>query len=119
MFGVTTGSSNLRGHLVECHRDEWLKTCLDLGFTIKGKDGLVAKAEYEAELQGCYLTGPSSVPSMHHHPDFSQEGFVDALLEWIIASDQVRYILPFYVSILLSFLYSQSMLLNPFNFVNC
>ena len=34
------------------HCDEWVKSCLDLGLTIKGKDGLAAKSAYEAEQLG-------------------------------------------------------------------
>ena len=87
-FSLTTGSSNLREHLVDCHHDEWVKSCLDLGLTIKGKDGMAAKAVYEAEHLGGYLTNPSLVLS-EDCPRFSREAFIDGLIEWIIANDQV------------------------------
>ncbi|KAH9167408.1 hypothetical protein EDB89DRAFT_1856550 [Lactarius sanguifluus] len=113
-FSLTTGSSNLREHLVDCHRNEWVKSCVDLGLTIKGKDGLAARAAYEVEHSGGYLTNPSSVTS-EDCPQFSPEAFVDALVEWIVANDQVRTISC--VIYILSLLYSLSMLSSLVNSV--
>jgi hypothetical protein len=87
-FGENTGSSNLRDHLVNLHRNEWVKSCLKKGLTIKGKDGLAAKAAYEAEQLGGYLTNPSELSS-GDRPQFGREAFVDSLVEWIVADDQV------------------------------
>lgn len=87
-FSKGTGSSNLREHLVDSHRNEWVKSCLEQGITIKGKDGLAAKAAYEAEQLGGYLTNPSELSS-GDRPQFSREAFVDSLVEWIAADDQV------------------------------
>ena len=74
-----------------------MKLCLDRGLTIKGKDGLAAKAAYEAEQLGGYLTNPLEVSS-NDHPCFSREAFVDSLVEWIVADDQVRMTMSFLTS---------------------
>lgn len=87
-FGKNTGSSNLREHLVGAHRNEWVKLCLERGLAIKGKDGLAAKATYEAEQLGGYLTNPTELSSSDR-PQFGREAFVDNLVEWIVADDQV------------------------------
>ena len=73
---------------MDCHCDEWVKSCLDLGLTIKGKDGLAAKSAYEAERLGGYLTNPTVVLS-EDCPCFSCEAFTDGLVEWIVTNDQV------------------------------
>ena len=91
-FSKGTGSSNLRDHLVDSHRNEWIKLCLEQKITIKGKDGLAAKAAYEAEQLGGYLTNPSE-PSSIDRPQFTREAFVDCLIEWIVADDQVSVVL--------------------------
>ncbi|KAN0124669.1 hypothetical protein V8E53_015705 [Lactarius tabidus] len=86
-FGKKTGSSNLREHLVDSHRNEWVKKCLERGLTIRGRDGLAAKAAYEAEQHGGYLTSPPELSS-DDRPQFGREAFVDSLVEWIVADDQ-------------------------------
>ena len=90
-FSKGTGSSNLCDHLVDSHQNEWIKLCLEQGITIKGKDGLAAKATYEAEQLSGYLTNPSE-PSSVDWPQFTCEAFVDCLVEWIVANDQVSVI---------------------------
>jgi hypothetical protein len=87
-FGIKTGSSNLREHLVGLHQNEWVKKCLERGLTIRGKDGLAAKATYEAEQLSGSLTNPPV--SSNDRPQFGHEAFVDSLVEWIVADDQVR-----------------------------
>jgi hypothetical protein len=86
-FGINTGSSNLCEHLVGSHQNEWVKKCLEWGLTIKGEDGLSAKAVYEVEQLGGSLTNPPV--SSNDRPQFGREAFVDSFIEWIVADDQV------------------------------
>ena len=70
------------------HQNEGVKLSLDCGLTIKGKDSLAAKAVYQAEQLGRYLTNPLEISS-NDHPCFSCEAFVVSLVEWIVTDDQV------------------------------
>jgi len=80
-FSVRTSTGPLRSHLNVHHRDSWIKMCGELGIKIKlpGTQGTINE-DGIMEDGGC------------PHRPFSNENFVDALVEFIVADDMVRVI---------------------------
>jgi len=78
-----------------------------LGISIKAKDAQSAVQTYRGQSSG--------LESGNQRPSFSNERFVDAIVEFIVGDDQVS-IMP-YIIINLIFCDSQSMLLNRQDYV--
>ncbi|OBZ73258.1 hypothetical protein A0H81_06727 [Grifola frondosa] len=82
-FGSNTSTGTLRHHLAERHLDEWLTACDSLDLTIRAKEVQPRIAEYRRR----HGAQPSDTSEKQRMP-FSQEMFVDAIVEFIIADDQ-------------------------------
>jgi hypothetical protein len=81
VFKLTTGILNLCKHLYSCHIDQWVTCCNDLKIPITAKDALAAVCKFWDE--------PPDTPMESEHPEYTKEGFVEALLEIVIGDDLV------------------------------
>jgi hypothetical protein len=82
-FSTKTGTSTLRKHLATEHTHDWITTCDEKNINIKAAahiQELIAEYRNEQHHAG---EGRTRVP-------FSKEAFVDAIMEFIIADDQVN-----------------------------
>jgi hypothetical protein len=80
-FSTTTGTGTLRKHLSGEHIEEWVTGCDDLNIKITAKGALPAVREFRAEPESTSLEGGRQ--------EYTKEGFVEAILEFIIGDDQV------------------------------
>jgi hypothetical protein len=85
-FGMSTGTSVKRQHLVDCHIDLWISSCDKRKIPIAAKAVQDAVRNYRTR-QGQAYSQPSSTDSTTRSP-FSQEAFVSAIMNFIIADDQ-------------------------------
>lgn len=85
-FGLKTGTDVLRRHLYEEHPDSWISGCDRLHIPITAKGAQRAVTEYR-NRQGQSTSHGSSNPKVGR--SFSQEAFVDAIVEFIVGDDQV------------------------------
>ena len=85
-FGLMTSTDVLHRHLVEYHATAWLKQCEDKDLQVPTKQRTYKNAlnKFRAE-QG---RAPLSDDFKERSP-FSQEVFIDTLIAWIVADDQV------------------------------
>ena len=81
VFKLTTGISNLRKHLFSVHVDQWVTCCNDLKISITAKDALAAVRKFQDE--------PPDTSLESERPEYSKEGFIEALLEFVIGDDLV------------------------------
>jgi hypothetical protein len=82
-FGQTTSTSVLRRHLFESHLDLWIAACDNMKIKITAKEALPVIEAYRQEPQKTQLEAA--------RPEFSKEAFLDALVEFIVADDQVSF----------------------------
>ncbi|KAJ7148503.1 hypothetical protein C8R43DRAFT_889005 [Mycena crocata] len=82
-----TSSGVLRTHLYENHLDAWVEGCDQLKLTIKAEKAKKYVAEYRARKQQKTRTTPDT-NSEKPRKEFSQDAFVDALVEFIVSDDQ-------------------------------
>ena len=80
-YSLTTATETLRKHLIKCHMTEWVSECKRLNITIKADAGLEAIALHKGE-------NPRTQAS---HPSYSPELFLNALIGFIVATDQVLF----------------------------
>lgn len=103
-YAATTGTSVLRKHLIDHHRDEWISACMRMKIKITAQqaqpvlDNYRAKFgdQHQAELNGG--SGPAG------RKPFSNEAFLDAICDWVVADDQVGHNL--YILIAFSEIYT-------------
>jgi len=88
-FGMLTGTSVKCQHLVDCHIDAWVSSCDQLKILITAKAVQDVVCNYRTR-QGQAYSQPSSTYSITCSP-FSQEAFVNAIMDFIIANDQVWF----------------------------
>jgi hypothetical protein len=104
-YGAKTSVSILRRHLFTCHIEDWLAGCEKHKLAITAKEALEAIAAFKG-------TQPES--QAQQRPHFTPEAFVDALAEFIVATDQVYLKLLFYFILLtLILIYSLLLSWNP------
>jgi hypothetical protein len=86
-FGLKTATSTLRKHLAVEHPNDWISTCDKEHIEIKayGVQEFIAKYRQEKGEQ------PPDAEGRPRQP-YSREGFVDAIVEWIVTDDQVNSI---------------------------
>ncbi|KAJ7474133.1 hypothetical protein FB451DRAFT_997660, partial [Mycena latifolia] len=65
----------------------WVEGCDRLKYQIKAKEALPYVNEYRVRKQGKTGTAPNPEPDKNRQ-EFSQEAFVDALVEFIVGDDQ-------------------------------
>ena len=83
-----TSSGVKRMHLMKEHFDEWLQACAKMGIKISAQGALRYIAEHRPNGGSGGSSGAASnVPRY----TFSPEAFVDALITWITADDQVGF----------------------------
>jgi len=92
----------LQRHLFTQHSKEWASECERLQLKIRAKDALEAIAKFQ---------GTTAESLTEQRPRFTQESFINALAEFIVASDQVYLYIFYSIFILLIMLtYSLSVL---------
>ena len=84
-YGPSTGVTGYRKHLASQHIAEWVTTCDKAKIKIDAATVANDIAAFREEA-GLNNSEPTAGPSRRQ---FSKEGFIDAILEWIVADDQV------------------------------
>lgn len=81
-FGINTATGPLRRHLYENHTELWLSDCERFGIEIKAKEVLSFIQEFRGE-KGAARRDPNA------RKLYSNEAFVDAIVEFVVGDDQV------------------------------
>lgn len=115
-FALTTGTDPLRKHLADHHTDAWISACDKLEIKITAKSAQRAVHEYR-QRQHQSSEGDSSTESKSSSHTFSQEAFVDAIVEFIVADDQVCHLQTHFVVYMFSRSSSPSTLSNVSSYV--
>jgi hypothetical protein len=89
-FSGNTGNSSLRSHLESLHKDEYLQLCEEKGWTI-----MLPKMRKAAKSAIGDNPGGPSAP----HPPFSQSQLLKALVNFIVADDQIRFMPHQYIAV--------------------
>ena len=92
-FKKTTGTTVLRNHLANEHIENWVDTCDKFKISIMAQVAQKAINAYR-QRRGQPQTDDSQAPPLQVR-QYSREAFVDAIVEWIVADDQVS---PFHIS---------------------
>ena len=79
-YGSSTSTGTLWKHLFTCHIEIWISECERLQIRITAKDALAAIATFQ---------GTQAQSQSQQRLRFTQEHFITALAEFIIAKDQV------------------------------
>ena len=79
-YGSTTSTGTLRKHLFTHHIQDWISECERLQIRVTAKDALAAIATFQ---------GTQAQTQTQQRSKFTQEHFIDAIAEFIIANDQV------------------------------
>jgi hypothetical protein len=88
-YSLTTGSGPLRSHLFKNHLEEWVSECQKQGIEMRGKEGEEALAKF---------TGLPVQRQAKACTPFSQDFFLDSLVQFIIATNQVHFYLFFHLN---------------------
>ena len=94
LIKATTATGNLQAHLLSHHADEWVQECKTLQVNLRGKEGEEALAK---------TTGVSVEHQGEARVPFTQDNFVNGLVQFIVATDQVFFFLFFPLSFFNSF----------------
>jgi len=73
-FSATTSNGPLRNHLLSCHKDIYLQKCHEMGWKVPGLKSKTGTAPASCETQ---------------QTPFPQNAFLQHLLNFIVADDQV------------------------------
>ena len=79
-FGSRMSTGTLRRHFITNHLSDWVSECDKLGIVIKSREALGAIAE---------LHGKKAEKAVQHRIPFSNEAFIDALVDLIVVNDLV------------------------------
>ena len=85
-FGLNTGTTTLHRHLVSEHIGDWVTSCDKLGIEITAETVAKEVANFRGESEQPEY-GTNKKPERRN---YSCEAFVDAILAWVVADDQVR-----------------------------
>ena len=85
-FGLNTGTTTLRRHLVLEHIGDWVTSCDKLGILITAETVAKEVKSFRGESEQSEFSAKKK-PKCRN---YSREGFVDAILAWVVADDQVR-----------------------------
>jgi hypothetical protein len=77
-YSPSTSTGSLRVHLEACHAYKYLEVCCEKGWTVKIKSLTLSKNSQQATIQP------------EPRPPFSTGRFKAALVNWVVADDQVR-----------------------------
>ena len=85
-FGLNTGTTTLRRHLVSEHIGDWVTSCDKLGIKITAEmvTNEVTNFQGESEQSEC------NANMKPEHRNYSHEAFVHAILAWVVTDDQVH-----------------------------
>ncbi|KAJ7853951.1 hypothetical protein B0H14DRAFT_3136693 [Mycena olivaceomarginata] len=86
-FAKLTSTGVLRKHLYEHHIDAWVEACDQLKIPIKAKEAARFVDAYRVRKHQKTGNTSNSEPGKKRTP-FSQEAFVDAIVEFIVSDDQ-------------------------------
>jgi len=92
---MTTSTGSLRNHLLRDHIDEWITSCDKL--KIKCQGGPNVQEKLDSWRQACG-GDRSNQTKESARKTFSNEAFVDAIVEFIIADDQVCLLLSMFLT---------------------
>ena len=114
-FSTSTGTGTLRQHLSKFHLDEWVDECDKHGYKITAKEAQAAVDSYRRRRgQTRAQVGADPGP----RKKYSNEAFVDALAEFIIADDQVtKFLVYSRLKYIYTIIFSPSMSSNPHTYV--
>ena len=87
-FSLKTGTGVLCRHLFEHHADKWIEGCDKLCIPITAKEAQQALADYRHQ-KGQANTNTNSTEHSKPGLPFSHKAFVDTIVEFIVADDQV------------------------------
>ena len=93
-YRATTATGPLRSHLLKHHLEEWVKECQQLNINLRGKEGEEAIAR---------STGLPVERQARGHIPFTQDNFLDGLVQFIVATDQVFLFFFYYFFLYLLF----------------
>ena len=79
-YQESTASGPLRFHLLTHHAEEWVKACKKKNIALRGKEGEEALAK---------VTGVPVDHQAEARVPFTQDSFLDGLVQFIVATDQV------------------------------
>jgi hypothetical protein len=88
-FKKTTGTTVLRNHLANEHIENWVKTCDKFKISITAQVAQKAVNAYRQQRGQPQESANHSEGPVPHVREYSREAFVDAIVEWIVADDQV------------------------------
>lgn len=88
-YSVTTSTSILCTHLLNNHSDAWFQACDKLGISITAKCAQRKLTEFQGRSEE-----PMDTPQASRK-GFSNSAFLDALVKFIVADDQVSLNLSF------------------------
>jgi hypothetical protein len=86
LYSNGTGTGVMRRHLYDHHLDLWVPACDKLNISITAKEAQARVTEYR---QRHGQTCPTDAKQPEMRRKFSSTGFVDAIMEFIVADDQV------------------------------
>ncbi len=86
-YRATTATGPLRSHLFKHHMEEWVKECQRLKINLRGREGEEAIAR---------TTGLPIERQATAHIPFTQDNFLDGLVQFIVATDQVFFFYHFF-----------------------
>jgi hypothetical protein len=83
-FGLRTATGTLRKHLQSLHLAAWVQECDVMGITIKTNAAQLA-------AEGLRGLDTAAWADLKSRTPYTNEGFVDAIVEFIIGDDIVRH----------------------------
>jgi hypothetical protein len=81
-YKSSTATGPLRAHLLTRHAEEWVRECQKQNIPLRGKEGEEALAK---------VTGVSVDRQAEARVPFTQDNFLDALVQFVVATDQVFF----------------------------
>jgi hypothetical protein len=85
-YAESTASGPLRSHLLTHHAEEWVQECQQQNIALRGKGGEEALAK---------VTGVPVDHQAEARVPFTQENFLDGLVQFVVATDQVFFFFSF------------------------
>jgi hypothetical protein len=86
-YQESTASGPLRAHLLTRHAQEWVEACQEKNIALRGKEGEEALAK---------VSGVPVNRQAEARVPFTQDNFLDALVQFIVGTDQVFFLFLFF-----------------------
>ena len=94
-YAESTASGPLHAHLLNHHAQEWVEACQEQNIALRGKEG----EEALAKVSGVPVNCQAEVQA-----PFTQDNFLDALVQFIVGTDQVFFSFSLFFFVLKFFL---------------